>query len=75
MNLFTGFENTRSVSDILKTYKHVYHPSSSNKHQVGQLVKVSELCRGQEGTNNTFIRNVRTAPDQKKAFFRLLIAN
>ena len=46
------------------TYKHVYHPSSSNKHQVGQLVKVSELCK-----------NVRTAPDKKKAFFRLLIAN
>ena len=51
------FENTRTVADIQINYKQVCDVSQQSQSEE-ELIEILDLCGGQEGTRNAFIRDV-----------------
>ena len=57
------FENTRTVADIPINYKQVCDVSQQSQSEE-ELIEILDLCWGQEGTRNAFIRDVWAAPEK-----------
>ena len=55
-----GLQTDKNVINIPRNYKQICDVSQQSQSEE-ELIELLDICRGQEGTRNAFIRDVRTA--------------